>query len=153
MVYRFYCMALFHSQTRRHMIKGNNLNINCCGEKPEFLTPSQQTEEWRKGHLNVSLCMRMHISVNLVKRWQNKLWAVLSFTEYALLTRWHYDLLQNAMNQRPIGGKFMGENMGSRSQNILYRLRIKWPCDTLESQYHMSTQFRSHPFSMYSEVL
>ena len=23
MVYRFYCMALFHSQTRRHMIKGN----------------------------------------------------------------------------------------------------------------------------------
>ena len=24
MVYRFYCMALFHSQTRRHMIKRNN---------------------------------------------------------------------------------------------------------------------------------
>ena len=26
MVYRFYCMALFHSQTRRHMINDYNMN-------------------------------------------------------------------------------------------------------------------------------
>ena len=37
MVYRFYCMALLHSQTRRHMIKAYILVSNKVMNKTEFL--------------------------------------------------------------------------------------------------------------------
>ena len=86
-----------------------------------------------------------------MKRALNKPWAV--FTEYALLLRWliwEYDRKWN--ESRPIWER-MEENMGSRSQSKLCRVRIQWPCDNSSASTYISIYVYAFLICMYLVML
>ena len=66
--------------------------------------------------------MLMYISVNFVNRVQQTVSSIYLICATFKMT--YDDIIQNAMNQGPIG-ESLGENMGSRPENILLRACIK----------------------------